>query len=65
MNAFSLFCGFGLGPLAFELLLKHGFHTALAVFAFVQLCLAILAVQMFRGEDSSAGDHSGITGSES
>ena len=44
MNAFCLFCGFGLGPLAFELLLKHGFRTALAVFAVVQLCLAILAV---------------------
>ena len=65
MNAFSLFCGFGLGSLAFELLLKHGFRTALAVFAFVQLCLAILAVKLFRGEDSSAGDHSGITGSGS
>jgi predicted MFS family arabinose efflux permease len=59
MNAFSLFCGFGLGALAFGLLLKYGFHAALAVFALVQLCLAILAVQLFRGEDSSAGDHSG------
>jgi predicted MFS family arabinose efflux permease len=58
MNAFSLFCGFGLGALAFELLLKHGFRTALAVFALVQLCLAILAVKLFRGEDSAAGDHS-------
>jgi MFS family permease len=58
MNAFSLFCGFGLGALAFELLLKHGFRAALAVFAFVQLCLAVLAVKLFRGEDSSAGDHS-------
>jgi membrane protein implicated in regulation of membrane protease activity len=65
MNAFCLFCGFGLGALAFELLLKHGFRTALAVFAVVQLCLAILAVQLFRGEDSSAGDHSGIIASGS
>ena len=65
MNAFSLFCGFGLGALAFELLLKHGFDTALAVFAVVQLCLAVLAVQLFRGEDYSAGDHSGIAGTGS
>ena len=65
MNAFSLFCGFGLGAAAFGLLLKHGFGTALAVFAIVELCLAILAVWLFRGEDFSAGDHSKITGSES
>jgi membrane protein implicated in regulation of membrane protease activity len=65
MNAFSLFCGFGLGALAFAQLLKHGFRTALAVFSLVQLCLAILAVQLFRGEDPSAGDHSGRTGSGS
>lgn len=65
MNAFSLFCGFGLGPAAFGLLLKHGFRTALAVFAFVELCLAILGVWLFRGEDSSAGDRSMITGSGS
>ncbi len=44
MNAFSLFCGFGLGAAAFGLLLKHGFRTALAVFAFVELCLAIMTV---------------------
>ncbi len=58
MNAFSLFSGYGLGALAFELLLKHGFDTALAVFAVAQLFLAILAVQLFRSEDYSAGDHS-------
>jgi hypothetical protein len=51
--------------LAFELLLKHGFHTALAVFALVQLCLAILAVRLIRGEDSSAGDRSGMVGTGS
>jgi hypothetical protein len=64
LNAFSLFSGFGLGALAFEPLLKYGFGVALAVFALVQLCLAILAVPLFRGEDSSAGDHSEIIGSE-
>jgi len=65
LNAFSLFCGFGLGALAFELLLRLGFQAALAVFAIVQLCLAVLAVKLFRGEDASAGDHSGTFGSES
>jgi predicted MFS family arabinose efflux permease len=64
LNSFSLFSGLGLGALAFEPLLKYGFDTALAVFAFVQLCLAILAAHLFRGEDSSAGDRSGINGSE-
>lgn len=39
-----LFSGFGLGALAVEPLLKFGFGTALAVFALVQLCLAIVAV---------------------
>jgi predicted MFS family arabinose efflux permease len=65
LNSFSLFSGLGLGALAFEPLLKYGFSTALAIFALVQLCLAILAVQLFRGEDSSAENHSEITGSGS
>jgi hypothetical protein len=64
LNSFSLFSGFGLGALAFEPLLKYGFDTALAAFALVQLCLAILAVRLFGDEDASAGDHSGIIGSE-
>ena len=58
MNAFVLFNGFGLGALVFELLLKHGFNTALAVFAAGQLCCGLVAVPFFRGEDSLAGDHS-------
>jgi predicted MFS family arabinose efflux permease len=56
MNAFVLFGGFGLGTLAFEIPLRHGFNAALAVFAVAQLCLGLLAVPLFRGEDSSAGD---------
>jgi MFS family permease len=64
LNAFALFSGFGLGALAFEPLLKYGFGTALAAFALAQLCLAVLAVPLFRGEDSSAGDHSEIIGSD-
>lgn len=62
LNSFSLFSGFGLGALAFEPLLKYGFGAALAVFALVQICLAILAVHLFRDEDASAGDHSGMIG---
>ena len=58
LNSFSLFTGFGLGALAFEPLMKYGFNTALAVFALIQMCLAILAVPLIRGEDSSAGGHS-------
>jgi hypothetical protein len=41
-----------------ELLLKHRFNTALAVFAAAQFCFGLLGVPFFRGEDSSAGDHS-------
>jgi predicted MFS family arabinose efflux permease len=63
MNSFSLFSGFGLGALAFEPLLKYGFGTALAVFAFAQLCLAIAAVPLLGDEDASAGDHSRTSGS--
>ena len=62
MNAFVLFTGFGLGALAFETLLKHGFTTALAIFSSVQLALALLAIPLFGNEDSAAGDHSGAVG---
>ena len=44
MNAFLLFSGFALGTLFFELLLNHGFNTALAVFAAAQFCFGLLAV---------------------
>jgi predicted MFS family arabinose efflux permease len=56
MNAFVLFGGFGLGTLAFEIPLRYSFNTALAVFAVAQLCLGLLAVPLFRGENPSAGD---------
>ena len=36
---------------------------AIGHFAVVELCVAILAPQLFRREDSSAGDHTGVTGS--
>ena len=60
MNAFVLFSGFGLGTLVFEFVLRSGFKMSLGVFAAVQLCLGFLALPLFRGEDSSAGDHSHI-----
>ena len=56
MNAFVLFVGFGLGPLAFALLLRRGFDTAFAVFATAQLCFGFIAVPLFRSETSSAED---------
>jgi predicted MFS family arabinose efflux permease len=56
MNAFVLFSGFGLGTLIFEVILRSGFTIALAVFAAAQLCIGILAIPLFSGEDSSVGD---------
>jgi multidrug resistance protein len=50
LNAFVLFTGFGLGTLAFQLLLRNGFSLALGVFAAVQLVLAIFSVPLYRGE---------------
>jgi predicted MFS family arabinose efflux permease len=58
MNAFVLFSGFGLGTLIFEIVLRSGFSVSLAVFAAAQLCLGLLAIPLFSGEDSSAGDQS-------
>ena len=43
MNAFSLFCGFRFGAAAFGLLLQQGFPAALAIIAFLELRLGILA----------------------
>ena len=56
MNAFVLFSGFGLGTLLFETVLRNGFTISLAAFAAAQLCLGVLAIPLFSGEDSSAGD---------
>jgi predicted MFS family arabinose efflux permease len=60
MNAFVLFSGFGLGTLIFELVLRSGFTLSLGIFAAAQLCLGFVAVPLFRGEDSTAGDHAQI-----
>jgi predicted MFS family arabinose efflux permease len=60
MNAFVLFSGYGFGTLIFDFLLHRGFNFALTTFAGVQLGLGLLAVRLFRSEDSSAGDHSQV-----
>lgn len=64
MNAFTLYAGLGLGALLFRLALRHGFDTALAIFAAAQLCLGLLAFPLFRKEDASAGDRTIAAGSE-
>ena len=60
MNAFVLFSGFGLGTLIFQVALKSGFTIALGIFAAAQLCIGFLAIPLFRGEDSAAGEPSPI-----
>ena len=60
MNAFVLFSGFGLGTLVFQLVLKQGFTIALGIFAAAQCCIGFLAIPLFRGEDSAAGEPSPI-----
>jgi predicted MFS family arabinose efflux permease len=58
MNAFVLFSGFGLGTLIFEVVLRRGFTVSLSIFAAAQLCIGVLAIPLFSGEDSSVGDQS-------
>jgi len=60
MNAFVLFSGFGLGTLIFGVFLRSGFTLSLAIFAGAQLCIGLLAIPLFSGEDASAGDQSKI-----
>jgi predicted MFS family arabinose efflux permease len=50
INAFSIFAGFGLGAILFQMLLAWGFPVALAAFGGVQLTLGILAFRVFRLE---------------
>ncbi|MFE2341176.1 MFS transporter [Streptomyces sp. NPDC059431] len=50
LNSFCLFTGFGLGSLAFELLLPTGFTTALAIFGGAALLATLAAVPAFRDE---------------
>ena len=50
LNVFALFVGFGLGSIAFSLLLTFGFPTAFSVFAGGELILGLLAFSLFRSE---------------
>lgn len=50
LNVFTLFTGFGLGSLVFGELLRLGFGTALALFAAIELLLALAALRVFRAE---------------
>lgn len=50
LNAFVLFTGFGLGPLAFQALLQQSFATALLTFATIQFLLALLSIPLFKSE---------------
>lgn len=55
LNAFAIFTGFGMGSLAFQLLMQSGLSLALATFAAVQMGLAGVALCVFREERPAAG----------
>lgn len=50
LNVFTLFVGFGLGSFIFGWLLRFDFGTALAVFAVVEIGLAVASLALFRSE---------------
>jgi len=50
LNVFTLFVGFGLGSLIFGEVLRFGFGTALALFAAIELILALGSIRLFRAE---------------
>ena len=50
LNVFTLFVGFGLGSLIFGEVLRFGFGTALALFAAIELILALGSIRLFRSE---------------
>ena len=55
LNAFAIFTGFGMGSLAFQVLMQSGLSLALAAFAGVQMGLAGVALYVFRAEWPAAG----------
>ena len=55
LNAFAIFTGFGMGSLAFQVLMRSGLSLALAAFAAVQMGLAGVALYVFRAERPMAG----------
>lgn len=50
LNVFTLFAGFGVGSLVFQLLLRVGIPTGLGIFGSAALLAAALALPAFRGE---------------
>jgi len=54
LNVFTLFIGFGLGSLAFQILLTVSFSTALVAFGTLGLVAAGVAVPVFRTETPTA-----------
>lgn len=50
LNVFTLFVGFGLGSLIFGEVMRFGFGTALALFAAIELILALGSIRLFRSE---------------
>jgi predicted MFS family arabinose efflux permease len=53
LNVFMLFFGFGIGSLAFGKLMEFGFTAAFAVFATIELIIALLSFRLFRSETPS------------
>jgi predicted MFS family arabinose efflux permease len=54
LNAFAIFTGYGMGSLAFQVLMQSGLSLALAAFAAVQMGLAGVALYVFRAERPAA-----------
>jgi len=50
LNVFTLFVGFGIGSYIFGGLVGFGFHTALAIFAAIQMLAALFAIPLFSSE---------------
>ena len=53
LNVFTLFAGFGLGSLVFQVLLRVGIPTALAIFGAAAVLAGVLALPAFRRESPS------------
>jgi predicted MFS family arabinose efflux permease len=49
-NAFTLFTGFGVGALLFQMILPLGFTVAFSVFGAIAAVAAVFALPLFRGE---------------
>jgi predicted MFS family arabinose efflux permease len=50
LNAFAVFVGFGIGSIAFQVLMKSGLGAALAVFGVAELAFGFAAIRVFNAE---------------